>query len=520
MLVAAEIARRTAIPAKAWEMAVPGSGTEFPAGSVGTPTIRRALKEVRMEFIGYFPQWAIYDRKQFLKTLHDNGTAERLTILNYAFENLTSGDVKKSEAYPEGYTGYRCFEEVRPLDNTKPGADAGINSGDAGADYLTPFVKGSGKEPIGANDPGWSAQALMGNFNQLRQLREKHKKLKVLVSLGGWTYSRNWSLAVATQKGREELVSSCIDLFIKGNLPKRIWVRNWQTHKLAEQDVFGGAKAAAGIFDGVDIDWEWPGCDKGLPGNKYDPQHDKANFVELLKEFRKQLDDPELVKNYPPRGGKYLLTAFLPADPEIMKAGWDAPEVMKCLDFGNIQGYDFHGSWDKTTDQQSALHPPAQGLSVESAVNAWIKAAGEGVRSKLTFGIPYYSRGWKGVGTEHDNGLHNSASGPADGKYEPGVNDYREIAKLDTTSYPVFREKSSTGEESSAWRYSKTDRVFWTYDDPTLAYHKAAYAKKIKLGGVMAYSLDGDDPSTGVLSQQIRAGLDGMKPPFNGANGS
>ncbi|MGW1199926.1 glycoside hydrolase family 18 protein [Streptomyces sp. NPDC002536] len=476
-----------------------------------------------MEFIGYFPQWSIYDRKVFLKTIDDNGTAERLTILNYAFENITSGDVPVSAKYPEGYQGYRCFEEVRALDKATAGtADAGINAEDAGADYLTPFIAGSGKEPIGSNDPGWGAQALMGNFNQLKKLKQKHQQLKVLVSLGGWTYSRNFSLAAATEQGRKDLVSSCIDLFIKGNLPTEIWMTDWQHPELppTKKKQYGGPGVAKGIFDGVDIDWEWPGCDKGLPGNKFDPVHDKANFVALLKEFRKQLDDPELVRNYPPRGGKYLLTAFLPADPKIMAAGWDAPEVMKCLDFGNIQGYDFHGagwSGETVTDQQSALLPPATGLTVEGAVDAWIKAAGESVRSKLTFGIPYYGRGWKNVGTEHPDGLHNSSTVPADGKYEAGFNDYREIAKLGD-SYKVYYSPDKAN-CSFAWRYSETDHVFWTFDDPTLVYRKAAHAKKIKLGGVMAYSLDGDDPTTGVLSQQIRAGLDGTKPPFNGVNG-
>lgn len=115
------------------------------------------------------------------------------------------------------------------------------------------------------------------------------------------------------------------------------------------------------------------------------------------------------------------------------------------------------------------------------------------------------------------DGLHNSATGPAPGKYEPGVNDYREIVKLgDSYKLHYSPDKANC---SFAWRYSETEHVFWTFDDPTLVYRKAAHAKTLKLGGVMAYSLDGDDPTTGVLSQQIRAGLDGTKPPFNGANG-
>ncbi|MFG2915950.1 glycoside hydrolase family 18 protein [Kitasatospora sp. NPDC048298] len=482
-----------------------------------------------MEFVGYFTQWSIYSRQVYLKTIHDNGTADRLTILNYAFGNITSGDVATSTDYPEGYTGYRAFEETRSAgDSAKLGADANINTGDADADYGKPFKKNDKDfaPSIEADDPGWGASALMGNFNQLKQLKDKHPKLKVLVSLGGWTCSRNWSSVAATAQSRKDFVSSCIDLYIKGNLPDHIWQQAWvQPPEKPKPPVlvkkFGGTGVAKGIFDGIDIDWEWPGCDSGLRaddgthGNKY-TKDDKANFVELLKEFRKQLDDPALVKAYPPRGGKYLLTAFLPADPKIMDAGWNAAEVMKCLDFGNIQGYDFHGAWEKKTNQQSALQPPTTGdLSVETAVGMWIKAAGESARAKLTFGIPYYGRGWKNVGTENADGLGNSANGKPPGKYEDGIQDYRDLAALDSGKYPVSY-KPDNKKPSFAWRYSKDDNIFWTYDDPTVVYQKAAWAKDQKLGGVMVYSLDGDDPKTGILAQNIRAGLDGEKPPTNG----
>ena len=62
-------------------------------------------------------------------------------------------------------------------------------------------------------------QALAGNFNQLRKLKERSPDTKVLISLGGWTWSDNFSAAAATPESRAALVSSCIDLYLKGNLP-------------------------------------------------------------------------------------------------------------------------------------------------------------------------------------------------------------------------------------------------------------------------------------------------------------
>jgi chitinase len=109
-------------------------------------------------------------------------------------------------------------------------------------------------------------------------------------SLGGWTFSKYFSDAALTAASREHFVSSCIDLFIKGNLP--------------------GAPdgAAAGLFDGIDLDWEWPGSE-GNAGNIIRAE-DKQNFTKLAAEFRRQLDEYGATT-----GEDYLLTSFLPAAP-------------------------------------------------------------------------------------------------------------------------------------------------------------------------------------------------------------
>ena len=38
--------------------------------------------------VGYFIQWGIYGRPFYVKNLVDNGSAEKLTVINYAFGNV------------------------------------------------------------------------------------------------------------------------------------------------------------------------------------------------------------------------------------------------------------------------------------------------------------------------------------------------------------------------------------------------------------------------------------------------
>ncbi|MFG3532454.1 glycoside hydrolase family 18 protein [Streptomyces sp. NPDC047917] len=475
------------------------------------------------EYVGYFPAWGIYGRKFHIKDLHDNGTAECLTILNYAFENISS-DTKYNP-------GFKCFESIKlntaESDNN---ADGSKDAGDAWADYLCAF--GPGENLDGVQQQA-EAKTLMGNFYQLKKLKEKHPNLKVLVSLGGWTYSRNWSEAAKTDDTRKALVSSCIDLFIKGNLPTKIF------DKTEMKDHFGGAGVAAGIFDGVDLDWEWPACDLGLHGNHFDSKNDKANLVALLKEFRTQLD---ALDQKQARGGKYLLTMFLPAGPDVLTAGWDVDGVMQYLDYGNLQGYDYHGpfggSENKTNHQSQYADSAANALSVERALAPWIAKAEH--KKKILFGIPFYSRGWEKVkdDPQHPDGLGCEATAavrttkkdkdgipvsedvsgnPWKAKWQAGVNDYRDVAGLTSHGFTRHWDANALvaylyGEVTDTLTQDKM-KVFWTLDDCQAAYEKAKKAMELGIAGVMAYSLDGDVTKTGDLSRSIRAGLDGKDNP-------
>jgi chitinase len=398
------------------------------AGLTAVPAEAHSSKRV----VGYYTNWSGYDRNFLVSDLVKNGTAARLTQLNYAF-----GFVDEHGT---------CV------------------SSDPWADYQRPFTAEqsvSGK----ADEPG---QALNGNLNQLKQLKQKFPNLRISISLGGWTGSKYFSDAALTPASRAAHVKSCLDLWLKGNVPGL------------------PAGAAKGVFDGIDLDWEWP-ASEGNPGNVIRPE-DKQNFTALVHEYRKQLDRLSW-----PR--QYNLTAFLPADPVQIDRGFEVESLFKDLTFGTTQGYDYHGSWDPITNQQSSIDGPAGDpspaeFSSQVTIDAYLARGAP--RSKLVMGVPFYSRGWTGV-TNQNNGLFQPATGPAPATYEAGYEDYR-LLKAKLPDFTVHRDTTA----GFAWLFDGT--TFWTWDDPVEMKRKAQYISDRELGGAMIWSLDGDTQNGELIS--------------------
>ncbi|MFG2167256.1 glycoside hydrolase family 18 protein [Micromonospora chersina] len=402
--------------------------------------------------VGYFTQWGIYGRAFPVKKLDTSGAASRLTHVNYAFGNVSEDG--------------RCY------------VDGGPGEGDAWADYQRPVPA---EESVDGVADAWG-EPLNGNFGQLAKLKERHPDLKVMISLGGWSWSTYFSNAARTDASRRAFVASCIDLYLKGNLP-------------VLDGGSGGPGAAAGVFDGIDLDWEWPNW-PGEPGNVVRAE-DRENFTKLLAEFRRQLDA------YGRQARKhYALTAFLPANPAAMDAGYEGRKIFRYLDFATVQGYDFHGSWDQVTNQQSALRVPAGApdspdFSAQVAIDGWLARGAP--RGKLVLGIPYYGRGWTGV-TGGGDGLFQPAAGPAPATFEAGSEDYKQLKTLPGKGFTVHRDLRA----GHAWLFDGT--TFWTYDDPAVVFQKTLYIRRAGLAGAMVWSLDGDDDNA-TLTRTISVGL-------------
>ena len=404
------------------------------------------------QVVGYFTEWGIYGRNYLVKNIADSGAADKLTVINYAFGNVT----------PDAGGQVVC----KLLDEW--------------ADYQVPWTAA---QSVDGNAVNWP-NPVLGNFQQLKALKALHPNLKVVISLGGWTLSKYFSDAALTPASRTAFVQSCVDLFIKGNLPDPGW------------GGMGGPGAAAGIFDGIDIDWEYPAA-PGNDGNIYRPE-DTKNFTALLAEFRSQLNAV--------RPGLLLTVASSAA-----KSKYSLIELKKAsqyLDWFNLMTYDFHVASEPVTNFQSNLYtsrrdPASPSYSLADAVQGYLRARVPS--KKIVVGLPFYGHGWTGV-TNTAHGLYQSATGPAPATWEAGTEDFKVLETLPGVNGFVRYWDPRT---ASAWLFDGS--TFWTFDDPQTIAAKTAFIKDRELGGVMFWELSGDD-AAGTLVNAIAGGLSCHQP--------
>lgn len=300
------------------------------------------------------------------------------------------------------------------------------------------------------------------DIDALNSLKSKKPDLKILASIGGWSWSGGFSDAALNKESRLKFAKSCA-VFIK------------------KYDL-----------DGIDLDWEYP--NQIGAGNTHRPE-DVHNFTFMLKAVREQLDSMAEMENM---GKHYLLSIATGADKVYVKNS-ELGEIHKYIDFLNIMTYDFYNGLHKITGHHSNYLPSAKPeLDKNSVVKAVDMCLNTGFPAKkINLGIPFYGRIWKGVKADGKKVLFQNAE--TVGMGIDYINFYKNI-----NANGFIRYWDNVAKAPYLW--NSNEKTFISYEDEESIQYKIEYLKGKGLAGVMfwEYSADHDGKLLKAVVQNLK----------------
>lgn len=305
------------------------------------------------------------------------------------------------------------------------------------------------------NDAG---NNVYGCIKQLYLLKKKHRNMKTLLSIGGWTYSPNFAPVAATDAGRKKFASSSVKL-----------LADWG-------------------FDGIDIDWEYPAN-----------ANEAKNYVLLLKEVRAALDKYTSANklNY-----RFIITVATAASPQHYNK-MDLKNMTPYVDMWHLMSYDYAGSWDSTTGHtanvyMSTSNPSETKFSTEKAVNDYI-AAGIPAR-QILLGMPLYGRSF--VNTAKTVG--SSYKGVGRGTVQEGIYLFKDLPRPGAM---IWTSKSLIASVS----YDSKKKELISFEGRATAQLKTQYLLKKGLGGAFYWEASGDKSGSNSIVRTVGRNLGGLE---------
>jgi len=383
-----------------------------PSPTTASPT-RPPTDPSEKKIVGYYASWQYYDRDQLGKP--ENMDFTKVDRVNFAFfQPDTNGNLYGTDSWGDPLV---LFGPINY--NPQPGATQ-YCSWDA------------------PNQKSCSAHVYEKGLISLVHAAGA----EIYPSIGGWTLSDNFPVVAASSAARTKLANECVAL-----------IRDYD-------------------FDGIDIDWEYPGY-----GEHSGTPQDKENFNLLLSEVRSKLDALGA------ETGKYYgLTAALPCGPSNI-SNMDIPHVSSVLDELLLMTYDFHGSWESITGVNAPLYYQGFGdtdFSLDACVQNW--KAGGAPSSKI--GLAFYGRSFA-----YASGLNQPHQGADTNNWgdDEGSPQYFNIVDRLPAMTSVRHDVSKT-----QFAFFKNGNGFVSYDDERSICEKTEYAIANGLKGFLIWELTGD----------------------------
>lgn len=282
------------------------------------------------------------------------------------------------------------------------------------------------------------------NFRLLNTLKIKNPDLKILISIGGWSWSENFSDAVLTPSSRQKFARTSVDI-----------VRNYQ-------------------LDGVDIDWEYPG-QKGEDNIFRD--EDKENFTLMFEAIREELN-----KLTTQTGKNYLLTSAVAGSRSFLEHTDMGPAAIP-QDFINIMSYDYYTGGPRA-GHHSNLFPPSDyevDRSAQKDIQMFLDA---GVPAeKIVLGVPFYGRSWI-MQTTENHGINM----PRDSVLRGGGYSYIKDSLIHRPGFVRHWDEKA----KAPYLFNEETRQLVVYDDEESIRIKCEYILENNLRGIMFWQYMSD----------------------------
>ncbi|MCK5818930.1 MAG: hypothetical protein KAH18_06680, partial [Psychromonas sp.] len=442
-------------------------------------------------------------RKTFYTTTHKKIPAGREVGVYYASWGVYKGRDYAPHQVPverisHVYVGFGGICGKNPA-AFKSGAGlatscASLVDGTQNGDYYLKNVKSSAKGEISFIDDNWAYfdkeytnpdnSKYKGQLAGMIDWKNRNPNLKVIWSLGGWSYTRPFYKMTQKPEGRKKFIDSIV--------------------KWLDEPVMA-------FVDGVDIDWEFPGG-SGADANVGDIKNDGENYVLLVKELRAALD-----KLGTKHERYYELTAALGVGLDKLDnfkaSGATIKELLPYLDRLGLMTYDFHGAWSQKVGFNTALDRGAEDtstLTIKKVIDKLVREHNitKADFSKISLGLGFYGRSHGDVaGTNQNNLIGSSSNGSGTGgTIEAGVFSYFDL-------YENYIGKNGKGingwetlyypEYAAALLWNPLKKQVISYTPPKGVEAIVQYAISKGMKGVFSWTVDDDN---GVLLEAIHSG--------------